>query len=251
MAEWPLVTIQVITYDRFTTLVKTLTALHRRIKYPADKLCYLVCDDATPDPTFAGRLQTTKLWQKLPNAQLHSRDRRGGWGRNVNRGMTYVDGPYIFFTEDDYIPKRDIDLYRAVAVMEQTPSLGMLRFRGTGAHVLIYHGMEVDISGWLPDYREGWGYVNGKASYLLIDGGSPGFYIYSNGPHLKRQAFHQFYGDYPEGRLLGETEESYAHMVRDRMGEPGAPTIGILPDYLIMQFDHIGKSYQLGEHDLS
>jgi len=249
MAEWPVVTIQVITYDRFSTLLKTLTALHRRIQYPADKLRFLVCDDHTPYPDFVDRLQGTKIWQKLPHAEVWRWTERGGWGRNVNLGMTKVDSPYIFFTEDDYIPKVDIDLYRAVAVMEQTPSMGMLRFRGTGAHVLIYHGMEADIRGWLPDYREGWGYVSGKASYLLIDGGSPGFYVYSNGPHLKRQSFHQFYGDYPEGRKLGETEESYAHMVRDRMGEPDAPTIGILPDYLIMRFDHIGQSYQLGEHD--
>jgi hypothetical protein len=62
--------------------------------------------------------------------------------------------------------------------------------------------------------------------------------------------FHSFYGYYPAGLKLGETEERYCHMVKNQMKAAGAPLIGIMPEWIPMHYDHIGKSYQLSEMDV-
>jgi hypothetical protein len=74
--------------------------------------------------------------------------------------------------------------------------------------------------------------------------------VYSHGPHLKTSKFHQYYGPYPEGSKLGETEEKFAHIVKDRLREdPHAPQIAIQPDWVSMRFDHIGTTFQHTEKD--
>ena len=175
-------------------------------------------------------------------------------GANVNNGLAAVETDYTFFIEDDYNPRCDIPLDSAVALMEVKPNIGMVRFRGTAGSHCVYHQFEADISGYLPDHRDGVG-LPGKLTYLQFDNGSPTPYLYSHGAHLKHRRFHEFYGLYPvtvaengvERRLkLGETEESYAHTVKDKMrGNPNdAPAVVIFPEFVPMWFDHVGESYQ-------
>jgi hypothetical protein len=132
--------------------------------------------------------------------------------------------------------------------METKPDIGMVRYRGTAGDHLIYHQFEADIKEYYNDYQMGVG-LPGKLSYLQLDSGSPSLYIYSHGAHLKHIRFHKHYGLYPEGLLLGQTEEAYAHTVKDLMKAAGAPAIVIFPEYIPMWFDHIGQSYQLTDHD--
>jgi len=252
MTDWPRVDIIVVTYDRIDEFSGTVKALTDKIDYPQAKLRILVADDFSPGDYL------DRLWRRALRypqevgikCETVPADQNVGWGANVNRALRYSDAPYILQIEDDYILRKDLDLCAAVACMEVVSHIGMLRFRGTAGDYLVYHQQEANISKWLPDYQDGVG-LPGRLSYLLIDGGSPGLYLYSHGLHLKRANFHNFYGQYPEGLRLGHTEESYAHTVKDKMrANPYAPVLCIQPAWIPLWLDHIGKSYQLGPLDI-
>lgn len=242
--EWPTVTIQICTYDRYDDIKRTVEALADNLTYP--NLEWLICDDSSPS-IYLSRLKRLKLFRDL-NAQFISTETNSGWGSNVNHGLVHIQTPYVFFCEDDYLLEHTLDLRVGVAVMEAKPIIGMLRYRGTAGDTVVYHQQEADIRPWLPDYHCGGGVI-GKETYLLLDGGSPTLWLYSNGPHLKHCRFHQFYGLYPEGLKLGQTEEHYCHVVKEGMKRDGAPCIAILPEWIRMWWSHIGTSYQGTEFD--
>lgn len=247
--NWPSVDVVVLTYNRVDELIRTLEAIHKRVDYPKDKLHYVIADDCSPGD-YQSRLAKSYIFNFINYDFVPHKGVNVGWGACVNRALRFSQAPYVLFCEDDYILRKDLDLRAAVATMEVTPHMGMMRFRGTAGDHLIYHQMEARIGDWLPDYQDGVG-LPGRLSYFLIDSGSPGLYIYSHGLHLKRANFHTFYGQYPEGLKLGHTEESYAHTVKDKMRENGyAPVICIQPEWVAMWLDHIGKSYQLTALDI-
>ncbi len=244
--DWPEVTILLCTFERQDELTRTLDALKDGLTYPADKLRWIICDDSSPS-NFAAKLARRAAYRDL-NIQVVKTEKNSGWGVNVNNGLAHVETDLCFFIEDDYVLTQPLDLRVGVAMMTALPHVGMLRYRGTAGEHMVLHQMEVHIEDWLPDYRDGMGLL-GRLQYCLLDSGSPSLYIYSHGAHLKRRAFHQFYGAYPEGLKLAATEEGYAHQVKAKMKEPGAPPIAILPGWIVNHFDHIGHSYQDSELD--
>lgn len=242
---FPEVSVVIVTYNRYKEIQATVSALRQRMEYPADKLRWLVADDGSPASVTA-RLRKLASFEGAefvsgPNV---------GWGANVNRALAKVETDYVFQIEDDYVLSegRTLDLRAGVALLESKPDVGMLRYRGTAGTHVVLHQFEADVSPWLPDVVEGEG-VPGKLSYLQLDSGSHSLYLYSHGPHLKRRGFHAFYGSYPENLRLGETEEAMAHQVKDKMKLPGAPAITILPEWIALRWQHIGKSYQGTEAD--
>jgi len=248
MIEWPKIDIVVITYDRQDEILQTITALSKAIDYPADKLRWLIADDATPGD-YQTRLSKTPLFKRLKCEFVPTPDGNAGWGANVNRALAYSTAPYILQIEDDYLIRKPLNLRAAIAAMEVTPHMGMLRFRGTAGERMIFHQCEADIRAWLPDYQDGVG-LPGRLCYFLIDN-AQGLYIYSHGLHLKRSSFHAHYGKYPTGLKLGHTEETYAHTVQDMMrANEGSPVLCIQPEWVPLWLDHIGKSYQHGSLDI-
>lgn len=241
MAELPELTVLVCTYERPAELLQTVEAHKQFLQYPENKLRWLICDDHTSKGYT--KITSSKLLKSL-GAKIVRTEKNGGWGINVNNGLSNADTDFVYFTEDDYVPTTPIPLDVATAVMLTKTDLGMIRFRGTAGSHIVYHGFETDIRDYLPDYQSGTGAVPGKITYLQLDSGSPDLYLYSNGPHLKHRRFHDFYGLYPTGIKLGQTEEFYAHTVKDKMKEGGAPAIAILPEWVNMRYDHIGQSYQ-------
>lgn len=253
----PAVDVIVCTYNRPGELKSTLEALLDNLRY-SGPLNFFLADDSSPAAAIK-KVKASAVYKSL-GATIISTDKNSGWAANVNNAMRNTSSPYIFFLEDDYVLGQPLDLSAGVALLETKPDIGMLRYRGTAGEHIIFHQFEADIATAYDspfsdypgsegnEYREGFG-LPGKLTYLQLDSGSPGLYIYSNGPHLKRRDFHAFYGMYPEGLKLGETEERYAHTVRDGMKQPGAPAVAILPEWVSMRFDHIGKSYQHTEAD--
>lgn len=241
MLDYPPVSIQICTYNRPREIRQTLTALSRYLCYEGN-LQVVICDDHSPGE------YRKQLKQDYPLAQIVDTGKQGGWGVNVNRGLGQIETEYIFFLEDDYVLTEPLDLTIGVMLLMRNEHIGMVRYRGTAGDHLIYHQMETDLSATHPHYREGVG-LEGKCTYFLLDGGSPALWIYSNGPHLKHIRFHQFYGRYPEGLRLGQTEESYAHTVKDGMKMQGAPAIAIFPHWINMLWEHIGSSFQNSEFD--
>lgn len=249
MTTLPPVTIGIITYNRIEALSHTLNALSEHLHYDGE-LRIIISDDCSPGDYAADCGKFMALTFRGSQQRFISTRQNGGWGRNANNLLVQCETDYLFMLEDDYVLKRDLDLNNAVALMGMQPHVGMVRFRGTAGMHVIYHQFEADIQAWNPHYAEGGG-VPGKLTYLQLDGGSPDLWLYSNGPHLKRRMFHSFYGLYPEGLKLGETEETYAHQVKDRMMLPGAPGIAIQPEWITLWWDHIGISYQHTELDKS
>lgn len=244
MMNWPEVTIQICTYDRYDEIRRTVEALRENLAYP--NLKWVICDDSSPGQ-YVARLKRLKLFKEI-NAEFIVTDQNGGWGANVNNGLQHIPSPYIFFCEDDYLLEHTLDLRMGVAILEAKPHIGMIRYRGTAGDHVVFHQQEADIKPWLPDWHSGGGVI-GKETYLLLDGGSPSLWLYSHGPHLKRRRFHDFYGLYPEGLKLGQTEEAFCHTVKERMKIADAPCIAILPEWIRMWWAHIGKSYQGTEFD--
>lgn len=247
MTNFPPVTIGVITYNRIEELSQTLYALDEHLRYDGE-LLVIVSDDCSPNDYASDvRMVLSGVFKRRKKRYITTRA-NGGWGRNANHLLVQAATDYLFMLEDDYVLKRELDLTRAVALMETRQGIGMVRYRGTAGMHVIYHQFESDIRPWLPHHHEGTG-VGGKLTYLQLDSGSPDLWLYSNGPHLKRRSFHSFYGMYPEGYKLGQTEETFAHQVKDRMRQPGAPAIVIQPEWVHLWWDHIGRSYQGGEYD--
>lgn len=253
--QFPDVAILIITYNRPDEIRMTINALLENIVYPADKLHYVISDDST-----GGRyLADLKRNHAYKGMTFISTPQRAGWGKHVNWAMTHIytqypDVQYIFQIEDDYVLTRELDMRVGVALLETMPNVGMLRYRGTAGMHAVLHQFEADIHDYLPDYDESAGLIQGKVCYLQLDSGGHGLWIYSNGPHLKRlrgaNSFHDFYGGYPETLKLGQTEEWYAHVVKDKMKLPEAPAIAILPSFVTMQFQHIGDTWKDSEQDI-
>lgn len=244
---WPKVTILICTYNRPDEINRTIFALLSKLDYPRESLEWVICDDHSPD-SYVERLSGFKSVELIkPRFSITPENR--GWAANVNLGLLACRTDYIFFIEDDYILTKELDLRLGVALLEQKEHIGFVRYRGTAGEHIIYHQFEADIAASYPDYQDGVG-LPGKLCYLQLDSGSPALYLYSHGAHLKHTRFLNFYGPYPEGLKLGETEEKYAHIVKDKMKEPGAPGIAMFPEWIPQHFDHIGHSYQLGSLDL-
>lgn len=252
--DLPEVTVQICTYNRPVELVKTIAALAEYLIYPPDRLNLLICDDHTPD-------YLSKIAQYLPDFHpinpygwwpladhILSTPINSGWAANVNHGLGQITSPFIFFLEDDRVLTEPLDLVNGVTLLMTAPNVGMVRYGGTAGNNFIYSQREADVSELMPDYRDGLG-LPGRMSYLQIEDYSEALWIYSNQPHLKARRFHGYYGLYPEGRKLGETEEAFAHIVKDVIWQDTAPKIAVLPEWVVVKFDHIGQSYQHTEFD--
>ncbi len=246
MQEWPLVTVLVCTYNRPDELLATLKALDHNLSYPPERLRWVIADDCSNYNI--QKLLYENMWADI--VRVIQTPKNMGWGANVNYAMRQLDSNYIYFTEDDYVLSKTLDLCVGVAVMESVPALGMLRYFGPGGDVGIkYDQKEADISGWLPHYRDTLG-LEGKKTYLEFSPDSDSLWILSNRPHLKKAHFHGYYGDYPQGLKLGATEESFAHTVKDGLrADVNAPKVAVFPEFIAPAFDHIGKSFKGSEHD--
>jgi len=225
---WPTVVILIVTYDRPQEIRATILGLIHHLSYRG-QLLYAVCDDGSPEGYLQG------IHEAFPDLQIaFSTTKRQGWGANVNVGIrTLVHKNYCFLTEDDQVALTKIDLTSGVALLEALPDLGAIRYDGVAGHALNLELREAETA-------------IGRMNYLRILKSSPHLNVYSNRPHLAAPRFHEVYGTYLVGKTLGQTEESFAHKVRDQEG----PDIGCLTDGIALAFDHIGKSRQNTTEDV-
>lgn len=232
--SWPTITVLIITYDRPKEVREVIRALQENLSYPGE-LQWHLADDSSPD-TYA-----LDILGDFPDLSFtHTvTPGRSGWGINVNTGLRAIDTPYVFQCEDDQVAQRPLDLERGVYVMEHVPAVGLVRYDGLEGHRLVLY---TDETPKLDGYR---------VHFLRIDKASTlkrkTTHGYSNRPHLKCRAFHEFLGYYPEGLNLGSTETMYAHHV---MWNKGPPELVALSDGVVRAFKHIGKSRQLTEEDV-
>lgn len=247
MKDLPSISIIIITYDRYAELKQTFEALYKNLYYDG-VVNYVIADDCTPGAYRESVLHNIRQVNFIQEeVTFISTPKNCGFGCNANNALSHVTDDIVLFLEDDRVLTTELDITPYVALLMSHPGIGLVRLDGIGGHKVVLHTTETDISDYMPHYRQGMG-AQGKLNYFLIDSNSRELWCYSNQPHLKHKRFHEWYGFYPEGLRLGETEESFAHTVKDGMKIPNAPALAVTLD-ATSWFDHIGISYQHSELD--
>ncbi len=248
MPDWPEVTIVICTYNRPKDIRKTIDSLLGNLNYPRPNLLWRIADDGTGGD-YCDEVCKYIVDRRPGSDVSYTVTNRMGWGSNVNKTLIHVDTDYVYFTEDDYVLLRPLDLRPYVAAMEVDRRIGLVRF-GIAGHSFTCGLSELDISEWLPEYQENGsnrGYTGlGKINMWYIDRissrGPFSNYQYSNRPHLKHKRFHETYRLYPEGLPLGETEEAMNRQMMEDMRLQ--PYITCPANWTLWHYDHIGVSRQ-------
>ncbi len=131
-----------------------------------------------------------------------------GLGANLNRLLRYAQAgqpdEFIMNMDDDHWLEKPLDITPHVKHLMRDENAGWIRFYGIGHHEYV-----ADLIG----------------RYWYVRWDSPTLYIPSFRPHLKHIRFHDHFGDYPEGRSLGATEEGFCHQCKDIAKTKGGPKV--------------------------
>lgn len=231
MDKFPPLTILIVTYDRPREIREVIDALQKTIDYSGDIRLH-IADDGSP-----GNYVAELLNEYHYLSPSHTITDRQGWGANVNKALRSISTDYIYLNEDDYVPYRVINLTSGVALLEAQENLGIVRYDGIEGHTLDLKLREADTR-------------IGRLNYLHISKHSPHLNVYSHRPHLKHRRLHDLIGYYSEGLPLGETEEEFAHRIKDKYGDK-PPHVAVLPNGIERAFNHIGASRQNTVHDVA
>lgn len=228
---FPPLTILVVTYDRPQEIRRTIDTLLHRIDYRGS-IHWHIADDASPGTYIADLLDDYRYLHLS-----HTVTNRQGWGANVNKALSSIATDYIYLNEDDYVAQVDIDLNQGVALLEANADLGIVRYDGIEGHTLDLELREQDTR-------------IGRLNYLRIRKDSPHLNVYSHRPHLKHRRLHDAVGLYAECLPLGQTEEEFAHRIKDRFKDK-PPHVAILPNGIQRAYSHEGRSRQGTEFDVT
>jgi hypothetical protein len=116
--------ILIITYKRTDCAVRTIQALKDNLHYPAEHTIWHIADDGSAPE----HLQA--LLALVPDATW-TNTRRKGVGVNMNVGMREClnrGANYILWLEDDWQLTRPFDPSSSMRLMEEQPSIGMVRY---------------------------------------------------------------------------------------------------------------------------
>lgn len=230
MTDLPPVTVLINTFRRPVALRDAIHCLFKFIRYPTDKVKFLIADDCG-GIEFTGEYPDPRL---LPTV---STPVNSGWGASANNAIAHIRTPYIFHIDDDFMLTRPLDLVEAVTLMETVPAIGMVRYAAL-ARGERYTYQQHEANG---------------VPYLILDKSSPSLYLYSQTPRLYGQRWFSRYGLFPEtGLTLGEAEEHYCHHVKDIMNaDDSAPQIAVFPEWIrdgfTIEREH---SWQFTEYDV-
>lgn len=228
--EWPDVTVLIITWNRPKVVRQVIQVLQEKLHYPGEIRWHLA-DDTSPGSYVADILRDFPALQFSHTIT----PKRSGWGGNVNMALRAMKTPYVFQIEDDQLALRQLDIESGVFVMQQDPSVGLVRYDGLEGHrVTLYMDETPKIKGRRVHFLR----VRRKLTMGLAG--------YSNRPHLKHPGFHIAYGLYPEGFSLGSTEELFAWRVMHSEG----PDVVALSSGIERAFRHMGKSRQATKEDI-
>jgi len=196
--SWPLLSIIVVSYNRYSHLKRTVETLRDCCTYPNTEL--ILTDDGS-------RSSQRRLMEKLPFDRFLFAEKNQGMGANVNKGLGAAQGKYILQLQDDWVcTRRSNFAQEAVEALEQFPKIGLLRLTAIEndkifrEQELLYtdSGLGVRIS------------VLGKPNSY------DGIYVYSDNPHIKRESFHAKLGNYIEGSPVGKTEDEFCRRFLQR-----------------------------------
>lgn len=230
MDQWPGVSVLIPTYNRLNIVADTVSRLAQMLDYPGPITYWLGIDNDKESPR-----QVHDYIVKHCGIDVNALDgpRRMGYkiggylGANLNM-LIKASRPDVLLMQmdDDHHLTRRIDLKPHVELLLTDVTAGWIRLMGVGFHRYC-------------------ACLDGR--YWRVKWDSPELYIPSNRPHLKHRRFHDFFGMYPEGLKLGETEERFCHQCKDkaRAHPAGAPQVVVPMDVLTeLSWDHVGTSFQ-------
>lgn len=227
MDTWPGISVVLPTYNRLQIVTDTVAALHQLLIYPGDISYWLGVDNdnETARQVRDHILSTTGIAVNTLDGPRRKRG-KGSLGANLNLLLKTCTDNIIMQMDDDHLLLRSIDLKPHVEKLVTDESCGWIRLMGVGFHRYC-------------------GCLDGR--YWRIAWDSPELYIPSNRPHLKHRRFHLYFGMYPEGLKLGETEERFCHICKDKaLSTKGGPAVLVPLDVPTeSSWDHIGRSFQL------
>jgi len=223
--EFPQVTVLIVTFDRPSEIRVTIDTLIEHIQY-SGPIHWHIADDGSQDGYVSDLINDYKHL-----SLSHTITNRQGWGANVNKALNSITTDYVYLNEDDYVSLFTIDLDKGVALLEANKELGIVRYDGLAGHILNLELRECDTK-------------IGRLSYLRISKHSPHLNVYSHRPHLKHRRLHDKLGLYKDGLPLGQTEEAFAHKIKDEPYTDTSPHVAILPSGIPRAYDHIGHSRQ-------
>lgn len=224
-ADWPPISVVVITFNRFETLEPTVRCLLERLDYPCDLLELIISDDGSRPDVLA-------QIRKLPHDRLVESDGRKGLSANANRGLAAASHDLILQIQDDWeLTPIGAQFRAAVRAISDTPGLGLFHLN-TLPNDQMPHRVE-QIAG---------------LNLRLFDNrpdrpvARVGQHPYSDWPHLKTRDFVQAIGPYDEALPMWDAELDYSQ----RVNAQTEFVIGDCPD--LTAFDHIGAelSYNKG-----
>jgi glycosyltransferase involved in cell wall biosynthesis len=152
----------------------------------------------------------------------------GSLGANLNRLIRLARNKgfhYALQMDDDHILKKEFSLESHIEAMNKDSEIGWVRLWGVDDHRYT---------------------ANLWQGYWRVKWDSKELYITSNRPHIKRLDFHDYYGYYPEGLKLGETEESFCHQTKN-IGKENLVGMKVCVPLCFddkNSWDHIGHSWQ-------
>ena len=120
---WPVVTINILSFNRRDEVRRTLAGLYRELDYPRERFEVIVVDNASSDGT------KEMVRAEFPHVRLIVNDVNtgiAGWNRGFENGR----GDYFLVLDDDSAPVSG--LKEAIRFLQQNPGTGILACRIVG-----------------------------------------------------------------------------------------------------------------------
>jgi GT2 family glycosyltransferase len=168
-AEWPLVTVAIVAFNRRDPLRVTLTTLRDRLDYPPDRLDVIVVDNASADGT------AEMLAEEFPDVRCIRMERNIGapaW----NEAFATARGQYVLVLDDDCYIEGDA-LRRTVSAAAQERA-DLVSFRVRSSIDPDYFFTTEYVTGLLSFWGCAW--LVSSAALQRLGGYDPGIFIWAN-----------------------------------------------------------------------
>ncbi len=237
------VTVIIPTYNRAEILVGAVQRIQRNLIY--DGPVEILVGDDSDDLKVKDSIGFHFVGDRSRPVRFVDGPKRG-LGANLNMLIQEADSELILQMDDDHYLNKILDINQFAVDLMDSRTRPCLE-EGTIGWIRLFLGTEEDLGNDDPFYRFT---ANMCERYWIPDPSFYELYIASNRPHLKSKSFHNVYGFYQEGKLLGMTETEFCHRYIDMKRlwiHEGLDSPWVVIPVAAPSFDtwkHVGDSWQ-------